>query len=118
MFWRLRQKMEIVINIYYTGENGSAKKFAQEMMSEGIVKEIRAESGNRQYEYFFPAEDAETVLLIDRWESQEALDKHHASVLMEKIAALREKYSLHMRVERFVADSKGIPDSDKKFIKV
>ncbi|PWM51652.1 MAG: antibiotic biosynthesis monooxygenase [Bacillota bacterium] len=110
--------MEIVINIYYTGANGCAKRFAQEMMSEGIVKEIRAESGNRQYEYFFPAEDAETVLLIDRWENQEALDRHHASVLMEKIAALREKYSLHMRVERFVVDSEGIPDSDKKFIKV
>ena len=109
--------MEIVINIYYTGVNGCAKRFAQEMMSEGIVKEIRAESGNRQYEYFFPAEDAETVLLIDRWESQESLDRHHASALMEKIAALREKYSLHMRVERFVADSEGIPDSDKKFIK-
>ena len=109
--------MEIVINIYYTGVNGCAKRFAQEMMSEGIVKEIRAESGNRQYEYFFPAEDAETVLLIDRWENQEALDRHHASVLMEKIAALREKYSLRMRVERFVADSEGIPDSDKKFIK-
>ena len=60
--------MEIVINIYYTGVNGCAKRFAQEMMSEGIVKEIRAESGNRQYEYFFPAEDAETVLLNDRWE--------------------------------------------------
>lgn len=110
--------MEIVINIYYTGVNGCSKRFAQEMMSEGIVKEIRAESGNRQYEYFFPAEDAETVLLIDRWENQEALDRHHASALMEKIAALREKYSLHMRVERFVADSEGIPDSDKKFIKV
>ena len=110
--------MEIVINIYYTGVNGCAKRFAQEMMSEGIVKEIRAESGNRQYEYFFPAEDAETVLLIDRWESQEALDRHHASDLMEKIAALREKYSLHMRVERFVADSECIPYSDKKFIKV
>ena len=110
--------MEIVINIYYTGVSGCAKRFAQEMMSEGIVKEIRAESGNRQYEYFFPVGDAETVLLIDRWESQEALDRHHASALMEKIAALREKYSLHMRVERFVADSEGIPDSDKKFIKV
>ena len=39
--------------------------------------------------------------MIDSWESQEALDRHHASPLMGKIAALREKYDLHMVVERF-----------------
>ena len=109
--------MEIVVNIYYTGENGSAAAFAREMIEKGIVTRIRAEKGNRQYEYFFPAEDKETVLLIDRWENAEALDRHHASEMMQEIAALREKYSLHMRVERFLADEGGIPEKDKKFIK-
>ena len=47
-------------------------------------------------------DDKETVLLIDEWESQEALDLHHKSPMMKEIAKLREKYSLKMRVERFV----------------
>ena len=59
--------MAITVNIYYTGKNGNAKKFAQEMVSSGIVKEIRAEEGNIRYEYFFPMEEEETVLLIDSW---------------------------------------------------
>ena len=29
----------------------------------------------------------------------------------------REKYDLHMRVERYVSDGDGIPDRDKMFIK-
>ena len=38
--------MSLIINIYYTGENGSAKKFANEMISSGIVDRVRAEKGN------------------------------------------------------------------------
>lgn len=109
--------MAILIHIYYQGANGSAKKFAEEMVSGGIVRDIRAEEGNLQYEYFFPMEDEETVLLIDKWKDQQALDIHHASPMMEKIAALREKYGLHMKVERYRTDEKGIPAADQAFIK-
>lgn len=109
--------MSITMNLYYTGENGSARKFAEEMEESGTAAQIRAEGGNEKYDYFFPMKDPETVLLIDSWENQEALDAHHASPMMETIAQLREKYDLHMRAERYVSDNEGIPDSDSKFIK-
>ena len=94
--------MSLTINIYYTGENGNAKKFAEEMVNSGVVNRVRAEKGNKKYEYFFPLDDPETVLLIDRWENQEALDEHHKSPVMKEIVDLREKYHLHMKVEQFV----------------
>lgn len=93
--------MAFTVNIYYTGENGNARKFAEEMRSSGLVEKIRAEAGNLRYEYFFPMDDPEMVLLIDAWESQEALDLHHRSPMMAEIARLREKYRLKMRVQRF-----------------
>ena len=37
--------MSITINIYYTGHDGSARKFAEEMVSSGIVKDVRNEEG-------------------------------------------------------------------------
>lgn len=95
------EKMSMIVNIYYTGKNGSARKFAEEMTESGIVADIRAEEGNERYEYFYPMDDPETVLLIDKWRDQQALDVHHKSEMMKKIAALREKYKLKMRVERF-----------------
>ena len=93
--------MSLTVNIYYTGSNGNARKFAEEMTSSGLVEAIRAEEGNEKYAYYFPAEDPETVLLIDRWRDQAALDIHHKTPMMAQIASLREKYGLRMRVERY-----------------
>ena len=108
--------MSVTVNIYYTGENGSARKFAEEMILSGTVDAIRNEKGNIRYEYFYPVDDAETVLLIDSWEDQEAIDAHHATPMMDTIFKLREKYDLHMKVERYISDDE-IPATDKKFIK-
>lgn len=55
-----------------------------------------------RYEYFFQMDDPETVLLIDRWKDQEALDIHHKSEMMNEIAVLREKFKLRLRVERYI----------------
>lgn len=107
----------ITINIYYSGNNGSARAFAEEMVSSGTVAKIRKEDGNLRYEYFFPMEEPETVLLIDQWQDQSAIDVHHASPMMGQISRLREKYDLHMKVERFISDEAGLPDEDLKFIK-
>ena len=107
--------MMITVNLYYTGENGSVRRFAEEMESSGTADRIRAEDGNVRYEYFFPMNDSETVLLIDAWENQEAIDKHHASPMMQTIMELREKYDLHMKVERFILDE--LPESDEGFVR-
>lgn len=109
--------MAITIHIYYRGANGNARKFAEEMTASGIADKIRAEKGNLRYAYFFPMADPETVLLIDSWEDQQALDVHHASSMMAAITKLREKYDLHMTVERYVKDTTGIPATDVSFIK-
>ena len=107
----------ITIHLYYTGVNGAARAFAEEMVQSGTAAAIRAEDGNLRYAYFFSMDDPETVLLIDQWRDQAAIDAHHASPMMGRIAALREKYDLHMRVERFVSDDSGLPEKDMKFIK-
>lgn len=109
--------MAITVNIYYTGVDGNARKFAEEMVLSGVVSDIRAEDGNLKYEYFFPMDDRETVLLIDSWENQQSIDVHHASPMMQKIIELREKYDLHMRVERYVSDESEISETDQLFIK-
>ncbi len=109
--------MSIVMNLYYTGENGNALKFAKEMEESGTADKIREEAGNEKYQYFICMDDPETILLIDSWVNQEAIDIHHASPMMEVLANLREKYNLHMRAERYLSDEAGIPDSDKNFIK-
>ena len=104
----------ITLHLFYTGTNGNALKFAQEMETSGTTELIRQEPGNLRYQYFTPFDDPETVLLIDSWESQEAIDVHHASPMMAEIARLREKYDLHMKAERFVSEEMG---TDEHFLR-
>ena len=62
-------------------------------------------------------EEEETVLLIDSWKDQKSIDIHHASPMMEKITQLREKYDLHMNVERYLSDDTEISSADASFIR-
>lgn len=92
--------ISLVVNLYYTGNNGSAQKFVEEMESSGIADAIRKEEGNEKYDYLLVMKDLETVLLIDQWKDHKVLDAQHASKMMKQLAQLRDKYDLHMRVER------------------
>lgn len=104
----------LTVLIRYKGKKDAAKRFVEEMISSGIVSDIRNEEGNLRYEYFFPLEDNESVLLVDSWANQEALDRHHELPLMGKIKELREKYDLHMEVEKY----KSLYDEkDEKYIR-
>ena len=103
----------ITVNLRYKGAN--ARAFAEEMTASGTVDLIRAEPGNLRYEYYISFDDPETVLLIDSWTDQAAIDAHHASPMMATIAALREKYDLHMTVERFVSVEENT--EDERFIR-
>ena len=91
---------QLTINIRYSAENGNARKYVEEMESSGIAAKIRAIEGCLRYDYFFPADDPERLLLIDEWENQAALDRYHSSPVMQEAAALREKYKLGGRQVR------------------
>lgn len=93
--------MSLTVNIYYYGKTGNAKKFVEEMISSGTVEKIRNEEGNEKYQYFSPLDDSDTVLLIDRWEGKSALDFHHKSEMMKKVAELSEKYNLSIKIEQY-----------------
>ena len=104
----------ITVIIKYSGTDGSAKKFANEMVSSRLVDRVRAEKGNLQYEYYLPIDGGEYVVLIDSWVDQRALDEHHRLPLMSEIAQLRDKYDLKMEVKKY---EQIIDDKDEKYIR-
>ena len=104
----------ITINLFYKGKGGSAKAFAEEMEKSGIADRIRAAEGNMGYRYFMPFDDPETVLLIDSWRDEEALERHHQSEMMLSLSALREKYDLHMTANRYISDENA---EDEKYLR-
>ncbi|MBE6747819.1 MAG: antibiotic biosynthesis monooxygenase [Ruminococcaceae bacterium] len=96
--------MSIALNLYYKGKNGSAKRFTEEIEKSGLADKIRNQPGNECYEYFTSMKDKETILLVDRWEDDDALHFHHDSSDMIKIGELKDKYDLELKVERYVTE--------------
>ena len=94
MIMAIPSHAQLTINIRYSGAKGAAKKYVKEMEQSGIASRIRAVEGCLRYDYFFPADDPDGLLLIDEWADQAALDRYHASPMMKEAAALREKYKL------------------------
>lgn len=107
----------ITMQLYYTGQNGNALKFAQEMEKDGIADKIRAAERNLAYRYYQSLTDPETILLVDSWKDQAALDDHHASPMMQDILDLRQKYQLNVQAERYISDAAGIPEHDRDYLK-
>ena len=89
----------IVLHVYYTGEK--AKEFATEMDTGGLQAAVKAEDGCLQYDYFLPTQDANTVLLLEKWRDQTAIEKHNASDNMVKLKATKAKYGLETKIERY-----------------
>jgi quinol monooxygenase YgiN len=107
--------MSLTMILSYTGKNNAAQKFAKEMKSSGIAERIRQQSGNLRYEYLQPLDDPETIVLIDTWKDQVALDADHDSPMMKELAQLRDKYDLHMKAERYVSEE--LPEHDQGFLR-
>ena len=104
----------ITVILSYKGTGGNARAYAEEVESSGLADRIRAMEGNLRYQYLQPIDDPETIVLIDGWTDQSAIDAHHNGPIMPEIARLREKYDLHMTAERYVSDEHGV---DERFIR-
>lgn len=93
---------QITINIRYTSEDGGARKYAEEMQRSGIADRIRAVEGCIRYDYFYPVDDPNGLVLIDQWADEAALNRYHSAPMMKEAEALREKYGLGGRqISRF-----------------
>jgi len=113
MIMAIPTNAQLTINIRYSGAKGAAKKYVKEMEQSGIADRIRAVEGCLRYDYFFPADDPNGLLLIDEWADQAALDRYHASPMMKEAAALREKYKLGGRQIRMFNPLVRNPQSEK-----
>ena len=100
MLFSIDCKAQLTINIRYTAESGNVQKYVEEMEKSGIADKIRSIEGCLRYDYFFPADDPNGLLLIDEWADQKALNRYHSSPVMQEAAALREKYKLGGRQVR------------------
>jgi len=92
---------QVILHVTYTCRAGAAEQFVSALKESGLQSAVCAEAGCLQYDYHLSCEAPDTVVLLEHWESAEALAVHAAQPHMAQIMALKDSYVLHTKVEKF-----------------
>ena len=91
----------IVLNVTYRCKPGMRDAFLERIMAEGIDIACRAEPGNLKYDYYYPTDDGDEVLLVEKWRDAGALNTHSEMPHFIRLAAIKPIYVTETIVERF-----------------
>ena len=73
----------LLLNVTYTMKPGMRDTFLKEVQAQGILDAVRQEDGCLQYAYYLPAEEDDTLLLVERWRDMAALGKIKADCVVD-----------------------------------
>lgn len=95
------------INVTYImrPEEGSRESFL--LGASQVREEVLREEGCLQYDYFFPVEAPDKLLLVEKWTSREAQRVHMGQPHMAKITQLKERYVQSVTLEFYDLEEKG-----------
>lgn len=66
----------LLLNVTYTMKPGMRDTFLKEVQAQGILDAVRQEDGCLQYAYYLPAQEDNTLLLVERWRDRAAQQVH------------------------------------------
>lgn len=91
----------IILHVYYTCREGMAPAFVQALKDSGLQRAVQAEEGCLQYDYTISCEQADTVVLLEKWRDAAALQQHLAQPHMADIGRVKEQYVGSTRLEKY-----------------
>ena len=93
----------IVLNVTYKCKPEMRDEFLEAIMTEGIDAASRAEAGNIKYDYYYPAEGGDELLLVEKWRDSEALKEHSGQAHFARLGELKPEYVLETVIEKYEA---------------
>jgi len=83
---------ELTFLVTYTAKPGQRETFLRALAARGLPETIRAEAGCLQYDYHLSIDNADEILLVERWTSSEAQQTHLKQPHMAQVRELKEQY--------------------------
>lgn len=94
----------IVINVIYHCKEGKRDEFLKALLAEGLDKKCQTDAGNIKYDYYLPAAEDGTLLLVERWKDEESLKAHIAAPHMARIGELKNLYVDHTELQKMESE--------------
>lgn len=88
--------------VYYHCKNGKQLDFLKAVGNAHIAKRCQSEPGNVQYDYFLPLDKPDTVLLLEKWETEEAQRAHLDTENFKLLSEIKAQFVESTKIERYV----------------
>ena len=92
----------IVLNVTYKCRPAMRDSFLERIRAEGIDDACRAEAGNLKYDYYFPADNAAELFLLEKWQDADALAQHADLPHMVRLRAWKAEYVTDTVIEKYI----------------
>ena len=92
--------MKTILVTYKAKDEETLDRFYAELIEEKIGELSKADEGCLKYEYYLSMEKDNQILLVERWESEEAIELHRKTGHYAKAKELGAKYALEKDIIR------------------
>ena len=98
--------MENTLTLYvrYLAKPGCRESFLRQLTTEGIIDAIRREDGCLRYDYFLSVQNADEILLVEQWQTEEKQQAHLRTPHMDRLRRLKSEYVADARLGRVRLD--------------
>lgn len=93
----------VILNVTYTIRPGKREEFYKTVTQAGIPKKSREEDGNLKYDYYFPADKKDQILLIEVWKDQTVLNIHKETEHFKQLQVIKDSYVTEVEFKQFMA---------------
>lgn len=98
--------METTLTLYvrYLAKPGCRESFLRQLTTEGIIDAIRREDGCLRYDYFLSVQNADEILLVEQWQTDEKQQAHLRAPHMDRLRRLKSEYVADAQLGRVHLD--------------
>ena len=91
----------IVLNVTYRADKEKLCAYLKAIREEGLDAASRAEAGNIRYDFYFPADGGDELLLMEKWRDEEAFEQHKAEPHFKRLGELKESFGIETSMDIF-----------------
>lgn len=91
----------LILHVTFRTHPGMAEEFVKTVLEEGIARDSETELGNKYYDFYYSAETEDEVMLLEKWDNQEVLDRHCEQPHYKRMGELKNKYILDTIIEKY-----------------
>ena len=89
----------LMLLVTYTARPGQREAFLNEVAAAGLQSKIQQEDGCLRYDYFRSVQDADQLLLVEKWTDREAQKVHMTQPHMAQVADIKARFAVDTKLE-------------------